>query len=95
LYLPFETPEQLLIENCCTVEQTKALESEEWDLTDVGIYKKKIAFLTQQFLGQDDVDSNEIFFFQKGMLSKLGSDSHPMTAIRKMLTQALDRGIIR
>jgi len=95
LYLPFETPEKLLIENCCSIEQTDALGKVSWDLTDVEIYKKKIAFLTQEFLGQEDVDSGEIFFFQKSMLSKLKSDSQPMTNIRKILTQAVDRGIIK
>lgn len=95
LYLPFETPEKLLIEHCCSVEQNEILGEVEWDLKDVDIYKKKIAFLTQQFLGQEEVNSNEIFFFQKSMLSKLNSDSQPMTSIRKILTQAVDRGIIK
>ncbi len=95
LYLPFETPEKLLIENCCSVEQNELLGKVEWDLKDVDIYKKQIAFLTQQFLGQEEVNSNEIFFFQKSMLSKLNSDSQPMTSIRKILTQAVDRGIIK
>lgn len=94
LYLPFETPEKLLIENCCSAEQNELLGEIEWDLKDVDIYKKQIVFLTQQFLGQEEVNSNEIFFFQKSMLSKLNSDSQSMTSIRKILTQAVDRGII-
>ncbi|MEB7925453.1 AAA family ATPase [Atlantibacter hermannii] len=94
-YLPFETPEKLLIENCCSTEQAAALGKVNWDQTDLGVYKKQIAFLTQQFLGQEDVDSNEIFFFQKSMLSKLDLDSQSMKSIRKILTQAVERGIIK
>jgi hypothetical protein len=95
LYLPFDTPERLLIETCCTSEQIDILAQVKWDLTDVEVYKKQIAFLTQQFLGQQDVDGNEIFFLQKAMLSKLRLDSQPLASIRKILTEAVDRGIIR
>ncbi|HCD1880804.1 TPA: AAA family ATPase, partial [Klebsiella aerogenes] len=75
LYLPFFTPEQLLIDTCCTIEQKELLSKQKWDMDDVDVYKKMMVVLTQDHLGKDDVDSNEIFFTQKHMLSKLGIDS--------------------
>ncbi|WP_241628931.1 ATP-dependent nuclease, partial [Rosenbergiella epipactidis] len=94
-YLPFDTPEKLLIENYCTTEQSEELKQVTWDLSDVNVYKKQIAFLTEKCLGQDHVSSEEIFFFQKTMLNRIDYCSEIMTSIRKMLTQALERGIIK
>lgn len=95
LYLPFFTPEQLLIDTCCTPEQQKLLSNKQWDMADVGVYKKMMVALTQDHLGKDDVDSNEIFFTQKHMLSKLGVDSDVLKNTRNVITTAIDRGIIR
>ncbi|EKC9051532.1 AAA family ATPase [Salmonella enterica] len=93
-YLPFNTPEQLLIENCCTAEQKENLDKITWDCTDVGVYKKQIALLTQVHLDKDEVNSDEIFFMQTHMLSKLSVNSPIMQSIRKIITDAIDHGII-
>ncbi|WP_349290169.1 MULTISPECIES: AAA family ATPase [unclassified Tatumella] len=93
-YLPFETPEEVLIQECCTIEQSEELSQVTWNFSDVDVYKKQIAFLTEKSLGQDSVNGEEIFFFQRQMLNRLAYDSQHMISIRKTLTQAFERGII-
>lgn len=94
LYLPFNTPEELLIMNCCSDEQSNLLKSAVWDVNDVDIYKKQIELLTQHHIGSEVVNSEEIFFMQKHLISKIDADSTILSDIRNLITQALERGII-
>jgi len=95
LYLPFNTPEQLLIEQCCNNEQQELLSKKVWNFQDVNVFKDQIVALTKSHLGKDDVDSDEIFFMQKHLLSKLNQESACMTSIRKIITDAIDHGIMK
>lgn len=95
LYLPFNTPEQLLIENCCSQEQKELINSRSWSDDDNDRFKKQIRLLTQEHLGNETVDGEAIFFMQKHLLSKLKVDSKIMIDITKIITQALERGIIK
>lgn len=93
-YLPFHTPEELLIEHCCSNEQINIISSTSWDEKDVDKYKKQIRLLTQHHMGKENVDGEEIFFMQKHLISKLDVNSAVMISIRNIITQAIDRGII-
>ncbi|MFJ3166277.1 AAA family ATPase [Serratia nematodiphila] len=94
-YLPFNTPEELLITYCCSEEQTALVNSKSWDVNDVDRYKKQIQLLTQQHMGKDSVDADEIFFMQKHLTSKLDLDSEVLNEIRNIITRALNYGIIK
>lgn len=94
-YLDFLTPEQMLIENCCSDFQKEIIAKNTWDKKDVNIFKKQLILLTQEHLGKDDVDSDEIFFMQKHLLSKLDSDSPVLSSIRNVITKALEHGIVK
>jgi hypothetical protein len=95
LYLPFYTPEQLLIEECCNDSEKELIATKVWDLKDVDIYKNQIAMLTQNHLDKEVVDGEEIFFMQKHLLSRLSPHSNVMKEVRKIITDAIERGIIK
>lgn len=95
LYLPFQTPEQLLIDNCCSKEQISLINSTTWIPDDLDKYKKQLLLLTQHHLGKENVNGDEIFFLQKHLISKLDLESQVMIEIRKLITNALEYGIMK
>lgn len=94
-YLPFDTPEQFLLENCCTEDELNMLGKMVWDTKDKDLFKHKISVLAQTQYAKDDVDADEIFCFQKILLARLKNDQPILKGIRKIITTALDRGIIK
>ncbi|ECE3935234.1 hypothetical protein GAM54_19100 [Salmonella enterica subsp. enterica serovar Oranienburg] len=94
-YLPFNTPEQFLIESAILQNEKSIIDSQCWDANDLDIYKKQIRLLAQHQYDKEDVDSGEIFCFQKIMIARLKEDLPEMVEIRKVITQAIERGIIK
>ncbi|HHT0275071.1 TPA: ATP-dependent nuclease [Klebsiella oxytoca] len=94
-YLPFNTPEQLLIESAILPNEKNIIDSQSWDANDLDMYKKQIRLLAQHQYDKEEVDSGEIFCIQKIMIARLKDDLPEMVEIRKVITQAIERGIIK
>ncbi|EBB1607723.1 hypothetical protein C9597_20380 [Salmonella enterica] len=94
-YLPFNTPEQFLIESAILPSEKSIIDSQSWDTNDLDMYKKQVRLLAQHQYDKEDVDSGEIFCVQKIMIARLKDDLPEMVEIRKVITQAIERGIIK
>ncbi|MBW9452784.1 ATP-dependent nuclease [Citrobacter portucalensis] len=94
-YLPFNTPEQFLIESAILPDEQNIIDSQSWDANDLDMYKKQIRLLAQHQYDKEEVDSGEIFCIQKIMIARLKDDLPEMAEIRKVITQAIERGIIK
>lgn len=94
-YLPFDTPEQLLIRECCSDLEMDRINSRKWDMADKNVFKHQIELLAQAQYGKTDVDADEIFCFQKIMLARLDDNNEVFSCIRNIITLALKRGIIK
>ncbi|EEG9505525.1 ATP-binding protein, partial [Escherichia coli] len=94
-YLPFDTPEQLLIEKAITPSEKEIIDSQTWSSNDPELYKNQIRLLAQHLYDKEEVNAEEIFCLQKMMTARLKNELPEFIKIRKIITQALDRGIIR
>lgn len=94
-YLPFDTPEQLLIEKAITPSEKEIIDSQTWSSNDPELYKNQIRLLAQHLYDKEEVNAEEIFCLQKIMTARLKNELPEFIKIRKIITQALDRGIIR
>lgn len=94
-YLPFDTPEQLLIEKAITPSEKEIIDSQTWSSNDPELYKNQIRLLAQHLYDKEEVNAEEIFCIQKIMTARLKNELPEFIKIRKIITQALDRGIIR
>ncbi|HAX2893216.1 TPA: ATP-binding protein [Escherichia coli] len=94
-YLPFDTPEQLLIEKAITPSEKEIIDSQTWSSNDPELYKNQIRLLAQHLYDKEEVNAEEIFCLQQMMTARLKNELPEFIKIRKIITQALDRGIIR
>jgi predicted ATPase len=75
-YLPSKTPEKFIWDN------VSALKSQEENPT---CYKQAFKSYTQTDLGEEDVNSEQIFVIQQSMLAKVPNDCDDMKNLRKTL----------
>ena len=75
--------------------EKEIIDSQTWSSNDPELYKNQIRLLAQHLYDKEEVNAEEIFCLQKMMTARLKNELPEFIKIRKIITQALDRGIIR
>ena len=82
-FLPLETPEQIIWENCTEYELREKYQN-------VTNYKTKFEALAKDEYGEHEVNSDIIFNEQKRILNKINQESECIKSIKEVLIKILE-----